>query len=136
MQLVGSEKLVYNMTRKGQFLIVDTIDSLVDALEESSNYILDRLVYLGSLGLVTSISVSAKSKSVLKILNESALGEDRLRQEIMTSNAGLTRADLSKVLGISSAKVGSLVRDLLISDNRFCEVREGKKRFIRYCSSE
>ncbi|MCK5302488.1 MAG: hypothetical protein KAJ96_05035, partial [Candidatus Thorarchaeota archaeon] len=136
MHLVGSENLVYNMTKKGHLLIVDTVESLADALEESSSHIMDRLVYLGSLGLITSITISAKSKRPLDILSESAYGEDRLRQEIMTGDAGLTRADLSKVLGLSSAKVGSLVRDLLTSDNRFYEVREGRKRFIRYRSSE
>ena len=136
MQLVGSQNLVYNMTRKGHFLIVDTIDSLADALEESSSHILGRLEYIGSLGLVTSITISAKSKGSLQVIRESTHGEDRLRQEIMTSDAGLTRADLSNVLGLSSVKVGSLVRDLLTADSRFYEVREGKKRFIRFRSGD
>jgi len=136
MPLVGSENLIYNMTGKGQLLIVDTIDSLADAFEESSSHILDQVAYLGSLGLITSIALSAKSTGSLKTLSESAHGEDQLRQEIVTSDAGLTRADLSKVLGLSSAKVGSLVKDLLTSDSRFYEVREGKKRFIRYRNSE
>jgi hypothetical protein len=135
-QLPDSVNLVYSMTRKGQLLIVDTVDSLADATEGSSSRVLSQIAYLGSLGLVTSIALSAESKGPLRVLSESAHGEDRLRQEIATSDAGLTRADLSKVLGLSSVKVGSLVRDLLTSDNRFYEVREGRKRFIRFRSGD
>ena len=136
MQLADSANLVYNMTSKGQLLIVDTVDSLADALEESSSRILSRTAYLTSSGLVTSIALFAKSKGPHKILGEFAHGKDQLRQEIMASDAGLTRADLSEVLGLSSAKVGSLVRDLLTSDNRFYEVRERRKRFIKFRSGD
>ncbi len=56
---------------------------------------------------------------------------DRLKAEIAESASGLTRPELSEKLGISSSKIGSLVRDLLVSDSSFYEVRDGTKRIIR-----
>lgn len=56
---------------------------------------------------------------------------DRMKTEIAESNAGLTRPELSERLGISSSKIGSLVRDVLNSDSAFYEVREGTKRIIK-----
>jgi hypothetical protein len=136
MQLADSISLVYNIATKGQLCIADIADSLADALDENLDGIISRMAYLGGLGLVTSIALAIKSTGPLKVLGESAHGEDWLRQEIITSDAGMTRADLSQVLGLSSVKVGSLVRNLLASDNRFYEMREGRKRFIKYRSSE
>ena len=56
---------------------------------------------------------------------------NRVKAEILASDIGLTRAELSEHLGLSSAKIGALVKDLLTSDSSFYEAREGVKRIIR-----
>ncbi|MBN2229274.1 MAG: hypothetical protein JW779_06730 [Candidatus Thorarchaeota archaeon] len=56
---------------------------------------------------------------------------NRARQEILNSDTGLTRAEISERLGLSSSKTGSIVKDLLESDSSLEEVRQGSKRLIK-----
>ncbi|MBY8997158.1 MAG: hypothetical protein KGD60_05460 [Candidatus Thorarchaeota archaeon] len=85
-------------------------------------------------GLNTPIDTMIESTSIDETPS-AGLG-DRLRNEIMSSEDGLTRAELSKRLGPSSSKIGVIVKELLSSDSDFYEVREGSKRYIRYRGSE
>ncbi|GAG57478.1 unnamed protein product, partial [marine sediment metagenome] len=58
--------------------------------------------------------------------------QKRLRNEIVNSEDGITRAELSRRLGPSASKIGAMVRDLLNSNSGFYEVREGAKKLIRF----
>jgi len=58
--------------------------------------------------------------------------QKRLRNEIVNSEDGITRAELSRRLGTSASKIGAMVRDLLNSNSGFYEVREGAKKLIRF----
>jgi len=56
----------------------------------------------------------------------------QLVDEILGSDEGMTRAELSRRLGASSSKIGTMVKDLLNSDLGFYEVQEGAKKLIRF----
>ena len=58
--------------------------------------------------------------------------QKRLREEIIGSDEGVTRAELSRRLGPSASKIGVMVRDLLNADSGFYEVREGAKKLIKF----
>jgi len=56
---------------------------------------------------------------------------DKMKERVSASESGITRAELSKYMGISSSKTGILVKDLLDSDSSFYELREGTRRLIK-----
>jgi len=58
--------------------------------------------------------------------------QKRVRDEIISSEEGITRAELSRRLGPSASKIGAMVKDLLNSDTGFYEVREGSKKLIKF----
>ena len=82
-------------------------------------------------GSVKAAIEETEDVSVDSAPTSQGIGE-RLRNEIMSSEDGLTRAELSKRLGPSASKIGAMVRELLQSDSGFNEVREGSRRVIRY----
>ncbi len=54
-----------------------------------------------------------------------------VRNLIGSKPEGLSRKEISEATGLSSTKVGNIVRDLLASDSDFFEWRDGKQRLIR-----
>jgi len=84
-------------------------------------------------GLSKDIMSSPVTSSTMESIEPISLVEpiDRMKNEIIASESGLTRVDLSKRLGISSSKIGLIVKDLLESDSNFYEFRIGSKRLIR-----
>jgi len=62
--------------------------------------------------------------------------QKKLRDEIISSEDGITRAELSRRLGPSASKIGAMVKDLLNSDSGFYEVREGAKKIIKFRDPE
>ena len=58
--------------------------------------------------------------------------QQRLREEILNNDEGLTRAELSRRFGVSSSKIGTMVKDLLDSDAGFYEVKIGAKKLIKF----
>ncbi len=83
-------------------------------------------------GILNKIIESPMTPAVEASFVSSTIVEpfDRLKEEIAATDSGLTRAELSERLGLSSTKIGILVKDLLASDSGFYEVREGRKRII------
>ena len=78
------------------------------------------------------IELSSLQSSDASILTPTEMGPlNHVIAEILASDTGLTRAELSTRLSLSSVKIGALVKDLLKSDPRFYEAREGVKRIIR-----
>ncbi|MHA2046935.1 MAG: hypothetical protein ACW99G_19260, partial [Candidatus Thorarchaeota archaeon] len=62
--------------------------------------------------------------------------QKKLRDEIISSEDGITRAELSRHLGPSASKIGAMVKDLLNSDSGFYEVRDGAKKLIKFRNPE
>ena len=58
--------------------------------------------------------------------------QQKLIEEIINSEEGITRAELSRRLGLSASKIGSMVKDLLNSDLGVYEVKEGVKKLIKF----
>jgi hypothetical protein len=56
---------------------------------------------------------------------------EKMKEAIIASKSGLTRSELSELLGISSSKTGIIVKDLLESDTDYYEFRDGTRRIIR-----
>ena len=56
----------------------------------------------------------------------------QLIAEIIGSDEGISRAELSRHLGASSSKVGTMVKDLLNTDLGFYEVKDGTRKLIKF----
>jgi hypothetical protein len=56
----------------------------------------------------------------------------KIRQLISEHPEGLSRKQISEKLSLSSSKVGELVKDIISSDDKYYEWREGRTRLIRY----
>jgi len=84
-------------------------------------------------GSPKSMMVSPTATSTTVDLDVTSIDNpvNQIRSAISESESGLTRAELSERLGISSSKTGMLVKDLLDSDTDFYAFRDGTKRFIR-----
>jgi hypothetical protein len=61
---------------------------------------------------------------------------ERVQRMIMSTPEGLTRQQISEMTGLSSSKVGEIVRNVVSSDTGFYEWREGTQRLIRYSSEK
>jgi len=87
-------------------------------------------------GSGSAVSVSVHSTAPILPPSSPATGiQQQLREEILNSEEGITRAELSRKLGASASKVGSMVKDLLDSDSGFFEVKEGAKKLIKFKKS-
>lgn len=83
----------------------------------------------------TTTKVASASTPTIVPIESKEIGQ-RLRNEISSSETGFTRAELSQRLGLSGSKTGILVKDLLATDSKFYEVREGTRRLLKYRKSE
>jgi len=82
-------------------------------------------------GVSTPVSVAPTSPIVTSKIPISGI-QRQVRDEIISSEDGITRAELSRRLGPSASKIGTIVRDLLNSNSGFYEVRVGAKKLIKF----
>ena len=101
------------------------------------------LVAVGGIGVVSVIllrrrgGVHSSVKSAVEVSSAATpapplTDTQRVRHAIRSQAEGMTRQEISQSTGLSSAKVGEIIRDLLASDRGFFEWREGRQRLIRY----
>ena len=83
-------------------------------------------------GRVTSAVSVAPSPSIPQLSTSASGMLQNVIDEIRNSEDGITRAELSRRLGPSASKIGSMVKDLLGTELGFYEVRDGAKKLIKF----
>jgi predicted HTH transcriptional regulator len=122
--------------KDGKTLILSEVNkSIQETLNEVGLNSMDYTTFLEKMGIIAGIGVLGKAAISSPKTDISQYLLEKIKTSLISNDVGLTRRELAEHLGVSMSNIGKIVKELIESDIGFYEVREGRKRLIRYSDS-
>jgi hypothetical protein len=133
---IDPDSPIFYRMKDGKILILSEVNkSLQETLNEVGLNSMDYTTFLEKMGIIAGIGVLGKAVISSPKTDISQYLLEKIKTSLISNDVGLTRRELAEHLGVSMSNIGKIVKELIESDIGFYEVREGRKRLIRYSDS-